>query len=59
MKVFKNRFTQKPTAMMVGAEHLGDKKFAEHGAEYLQRERAVRRHRTGGRAHGRHRPVKY
>jgi hypothetical protein len=59
MKGFRNRFTQKPTDMMLGVEHVGDKKFAEHGAEYLQRERAVRRHRTGGRPHGRHRPVKY
>jgi hypothetical protein len=57
MKTIKNRFTQKPAGMVFGVEHLGAKKFAEHGAEYLHRERAVRRHRTGGRPHGRHRPV--
>ena len=50
MKTFKNPFTEKPVAMF-GVEHLGHKKFAEHGAGYLQREKAVRRHRTGGRQH--------
>lgn len=55
MKGMKGRFVKKP--MLFGVEHMGGKKFTQFGAEYVHKEKETRRHRTGGRAFGRHRPM--
>jgi hypothetical protein len=54
MKGMKGQFVKRP--MMFGAEHLGGKKFVQYGA-YVHKEKETRRHRTGGRPHGRDRPM--
>lgn len=55
MKGMKGRLVKKP--MLFGVEHMGGKKFTQFGAEYVHREKETRRHRTGGRPFGRHRPM--
>jgi hypothetical protein len=54
MKASKGFFTKKP---MMFVEHLGGKKLTQFGAEYVHKEKETRRHRTGGRPFGRHRPM--
>ena len=54
MKGMKGRFIKKP---MIFVEHMGGKRLTEVGAEYVHKEKETRRHRTGGRPFGRHRPM--
>jgi hypothetical protein len=54
MKGTKGQFMKKP---VFATEHLGGKRFTQFGAEYVHKEKETRRHRTGGRPFGRHRPM--
>jgi len=47
----KKPFVKKP---MFGVDHFGGRKFSQPGAEYIHKEKEVRKHRTGGRPRGGH-----